>query len=210
MPLCDIIPQRHLTAARDAQLATLAPYAARELREHWHLTRRPRRTPRPPYAPALRPDALLRAAFPGTTLPRVIAGTLSLFTAGAGNYVSVSPAIPFPFEIVSITPQFPVIAAGPGDRLELLVIDSDPGADNVRPPGTRLYQAPTRAAGLTSAQRDIAFAAYGSFDLVLSTPVPLLQITEPGKRLAMFVTQISGSLVGWQTVYTVRELMHMP
>lgn len=207
MGLCDIVAQRHLTSARDTQRQALAPFPVRAQRNGWGLTRAARPAIHPPFAPRERRDALLRAALPGSELPREMAGVLTLEVNGAGSFNSVSHPVPFPFTLIGITWYGAQPTSDTLNRIEFWIVDTDNGSNSLRPTGTLVYQQPFRAANITGAGVNRSPHLASTIAIFSNLPTPQLQMSQPGKRIAMHYSTPIVTAFRLSAIWNVREIL---
>ena len=172
----------------------------------------PRRLARAPWPPAHGPraDALLSAAFPGSELPRVITGHLTISTAVAGSHVSISPPIPFPWELIALYLFDADGAGGLADRVGYWVVDNDTGSNDLLPRNEPIFVPPRRrvVAGAGGQPGEIFASKLGASMNLLTQPSYICY--QPGRRIAFtaVITNIAGN--SFETLYTVRELLRRP
>lgn len=211
MSICiyPVLPGMRPSLGARTALQPLAPFKG--LHYHhapWGLNRPPRDALQPPIRPGARPDALLRSAFPTAVLPRELAGSLTVQAAAAGVHTSVSTPIPFPFTLTNITLHQEANGGADFSYVQLLIIDNDPGADDLPLIGTPIYLTPERTPGFGADTRGTGIPFLGGASPMISVPVPQIIIEQPGRRIALRLTLTSAILATWKAIYTVRE--HLP
>ena len=208
MGLCELPGPITTRDAAAYQRAALAPFPARALREHWGLTRPPRATPAAPFAPDSRPDALLQNAFPGTDRARELSGILTLATQGViATHSSVSAPIPFPWELVNITLWTRAVPTNVGDRYNFFVVGNRSSLNSPPPLGEPIFQIASQADRTTDDFFGKSIQVMQSTALPLTLPVPMIQVTEAGKRIALVLRMLSSTSTELHAIWTVRELL---
>lgn len=210
MGLCDIVAQRHLVAARDSQLAALAPFPVRAQRNGWGLTRAPRVSLHPPFVPHERPPATLIPGLPLAARHREISGVLAmnLTTGTSGN--SVSKPIPFPFQLVHLSLWLSTGANEELNRVQFWIVDNDSGSDTAIPLGTLIHDTAVRAAGLGNQLLDRSMNPPGAAGAMLNITVPQISVWEIGKRIAMHARWQTTLATNLTALWVARELLPNP